>query len=362
MIFGLLLMNSVFASHNQKGPFWSIPEEKLPIEQKELLAPYAAHNSFFKQVNQISSFFFETYYSTSSFRAFQQKDLHRIPLHENSFPFVNSSKDIENLAIRNFGFCLGFTVVLRKFNMLATFRPDLPSLDLISYREAIDAIANNKPQIIPGFANLHEFSSDEEIGSYIKKHIIDQWALKNVTLDGIGVFTTTLNQFNKRKARLLYRKLQKALSRGYNPIIYVSGSHSNEERILSKVVAEYCKIKPNDCDAMKEEIEQMKKEQGFFKKTFSHMGQIHVIQAYELSPLDAEGNYQIKAWDINKPAEEAILSIEVSGQGEAPFFIGPAKMNMGDEQMEITVRFEFADIDILPGDKAEIGEMLYNLQ
>ncbi|MBC7458664.1 MAG: hypothetical protein H7235_10315 [Bdellovibrionaceae bacterium] len=210
------------------------------------------------------------------------------PSREWSFPFYNSSHDMADVVKSEFGFCAGFSTALRKVNMMAIYDEENKEQQVVPqkrtpewfafYKAKIDAMMNNKMTIVPGFANTLEMSSNKEIAHYLKEVIVHQWQLTNVNLfQGLAGFLSVKKKPDLKEMQKVRNELASRISYGYNPIVYLS--------------------KYND--------KLMSKEQW-----------IHVLQIYEASPIQADGSFTLRAWDINESAQEAVKLITVDANAK----------------------------------------------
>lgn len=119
----------------------------------------------------------------------------------------------------SYGLCLGYTVTLRQFHYFASFDSSKAvNRDKRIYQKLIDQVFANKPTIIPGFKSLLELSQSEH-GDYIKRHIADQWAVKNVNLEGLINWVLPLPRLTKGSIVKLKKEIDLFLSRNFEPII-----------------------------------------------------------------------------------------------------------------------------------------------
>ncbi len=252
------------------------------------------------------------------FDVFAANTSKRLPTTENAYPFLNNGADFADVIQLEFGVCAGMSLTIRRFNMLAYFDSTMeyeeaPSKDSPQwfrfYKEKIDQIlSQKKPAIIPGYNNLLELSSEPEIQTYIKQHVVREWADSASALwRGVAqqLYSVTGN-FSQREANKLHEELSyKTLQLGYSPIVWLAKPNSNP---------------------------------------FDREQWIHVMQVVEVSPKAADGGYTVKVWDVNKPAPMATeMEIEINGAGEARF---------GGDLL--------AEVEVLHFDDFEVAEMISN--
>jgi hypothetical protein len=105
---------------------------------------------------------------------------------EHLLSFLNEKKDFADHIQRTVGYCWGHTSVTRNFNYLAHFDPSLKKEEPKAYRKIIRKIMRGKAQIIPGYANLREFSAEPEIMVALKDQVVWKWLEKAMRVRSIG--------------------------------------------------------------------------------------------------------------------------------------------------------------------------------
>lgn len=105
---------------------------------------------------------------------------------EHLLSFLNEKKDFADHVQRTVGYCWGHTSVTRNFNYLAHFDPSLKKEEPKKYRSLIRKIMRGKAQVIPGYANLREFSAEPEIMVYLKDQVVWKWLEKSLRVRSIG--------------------------------------------------------------------------------------------------------------------------------------------------------------------------------
>ena len=105
---------------------------------------------------------------------------------EHLLSFLNDKKDFADHVQRTVGYCWGHSSVTRNFNYLAHFDPSLKREDPKNYRTLIRKIMRGKAQVIPGYANLREFSAEPEIMVYLKDQVVWKWLEKSLRVRSIG--------------------------------------------------------------------------------------------------------------------------------------------------------------------------------
>jgi len=197
--------------------------------------------------------------------AAHSKDL-RFPNIESNFSFTNNKFEFEKLFKADMGLCRGMSSMRRKFRLLAFFDaenkmgqsvPD-KSQDLKGfqkfYKKLVKNIRDRKPTVIPGYANLREFSSDPELIDMIKLQMLQEWKKKNFA-KGTGLW---------KVFRGSYR-------------------HSTYEELLdmrNKVEA-FQKLNLNTIVWLAQKLS----------------GWIHALEAVEVTPVAADGSFTFKFWN-----------------------------------------------------------------
>ena len=142
---------------------------------------------------------------------------------------VNSDYEFMGIADRKFGFCWGFTTVNRYFSILAFFDPSAPAPRYIPnglagneewfrfYEKRIDSIMRGQATVIPGFANLREFTAIPEIEMYLKLHSMTAWANRAVSSQSLSTFWSSTDEMNEQAITALTTELQARIGRGELP-------------------------------------------------------------------------------------------------------------------------------------------------
>lgn len=161
-----------------------------------------------------------------------------IPSKENSLTFRNHA---DVYRIKNpFGYCWGHAKVTQKMNRLAVFMPNL-SVSFKEgsrkwkrfYRKIIKRITKyNKAHIIPGFANLHEFSSHPYIQQKLANAVQNSWAKLAVNIRGLK---TGLKKQNTQEEKLtLIKQIKDRILRNQHPLVnlHYLGENFTETHIV----------------------------------------------------------------------------------------------------------------------------------
>lgn len=175
--------------------------------------------------------------AASPFRMFHSTAKRRNPSKPWSLNIRNSKDEYKEILEVKYGLCAGLTMVNRKLQLLAHFDPKNiegqkfpPKKNQKAWfnfmkNKIDDMISYNKMSIIPNFNSIHEFSSDPVISNYLKEHIIRQWELVSVNfLQGLFQgYAGTLVTMKKEVTLQYVKDLEKILSLGINPVVFLSG-------------------------------------------------------------------------------------------------------------------------------------------
>jgi hypothetical protein len=358
--FAVVTFASISGAFAAKGPIW---EMKLPIVQRALLEPYAAFALRNAGETARDARFYEEYLARARSEgagALARLKLHperRAPIADFSFPFYNFNDGMADVAKSDFGFCLGFSFTLRKFNLLATYASERPRLAHDEdYFPLIDRIADNRPATIPGYANLFQLASTPAIAHYIKIHIADQWAQRNVSRKGLDVYADGFGSLRARDITRVEKDVRRILDLGVNPIIYFALESSAKAELLKKVGDRVCELYPKQCETVKDEIAKSQKG-GLLEKVVGRTGLIHVVQVYDLE-IDARKRVYLHVWDINSKAENAAQELILDPATETGTYPLRAAISASEE---VSVMGKVKAVALHPSERSQIGEMLYHL-
>ena len=243
--------------------------------------------SFFKKMHSEKP-------ESSPFRVFGAQQAKRKPSQGWSLAFQNDAASFETMIRRDYGLCAGFTSTHRSFNMLAFFDsknaygqivPDRKTDEdawLSFMKERVDGIMDHRMQVIPGFKDLQQFSSDPMIAQYLKEKMIEEWKRVSVTL-GQGYFQGLRGAHQSMSASekaSLRNELREKLDLGFNPIVYLQEGKKEGEKYW-----------------------------------------IHVLQVTEVSEPKADGSFFLTVWDVNhSDAKDAKKKVQFdAARGEIYF-------------------------------------------
>lgn len=197
--------------------------------------------------------------------AAHSKDI-RLPNVESNFSFTNSKPEFDKLFKADMGLCRGMSSLRRKFRLLAKFdlenKAGLEIPDRATklkafqkyYKNLVRDIRDRKVTVIPGYANLMEFSSDPDLIDMLKIQVLKEWKKKNFAKGtGLGrvlrgsVKHSTYTELLEMRDRVeAFQKL------GLNTIVWLNQKMS---------------------------------------------GWIHALEAVEASPVAEDGSFKFKFWN-----------------------------------------------------------------
>jgi hypothetical protein len=243
---------------------------KRPISQTTLI--FTGVNSHINANidNSLSRALFDYNYVSSSdllkdpeYTKFYQIHSHRYtPQLEYGPTTVNSDHEYQGISDRKYGYCWGYSTMVRYFTVLGFFDPKLPRISNIEfYKNKIDQVLAGEAAVIPGYANLREFTLDPQIEMYLKLNAMELWRSRAVSTSSLNIFRKATDSLNYSEVETLLSKLEKKIARGELPKILFS----------SLIPAE---------------------------KVLGLNTDIHVVLAYKVERL-SKGRARIHLWDIN---------------------------------------------------------------
>lgn len=142
---------------------------------------------------------------------------------EHLLSFLNEKKDFADHIQRTVGYCWGHSSVTRNFNYLAHFDPSLKKLEAKKYKKIIRRIMRGKAEIIPGYANLREFSAEPEIMLALKDQVVWKWLEKSMRVRSIGTSLKGMRGLMPRDELFSFiEQLKEKLSVNHAPKIFFS--------------------------------------------------------------------------------------------------------------------------------------------
>lgn len=267
----------------------------------------------------------------NGFDILKVKAAQTVPSVENSLSFANLEESYSAVCSgdSNFHCCWGHTTTTRKFSMLAFFktnwsgetvpvREENPKAWMKYYFKKIDRVLNGRATIFPGYANLHEFSSEPEFELYLKEKVIEQWgnlAVK-INLSNIAILMSNRFKTYEREMDKVIASLKEEIAKGYNPKIYFTAANSSPTKPDGKA--------------------------------------IHVVQVYDVVDEKPDGSAKICIWDISKPANECRDLIRVEANGDVFYD------RWADPDPELDEKL-LSDVKMTPENKEEIAGIALEL-
>jgi hypothetical protein len=204
------------------------------------------------------------------------------PKLENGPALVNAAYEFQGISDKKFGYCWGFSTLLRNFLTLAFYDPTLPKLENNQdYEKLIIEIGNGKATVIPGFSNLREFTMVPEIELSMKVNAMKLWRRMAIRTSSVGLYLRTTNEMEFPEEIALVDKLEEKLKRGELPKIVFSS------KVTASGVVKLSKY-------------------------------IHVVLVNEVIRMP-DGGAKIKVWDVNFYAESLAQSpkyLEITPDGK----------------------------------------------
>lgn len=218
---------------------------------------------------------------------------------ESTFSFFNDKESFKGLFVKDLGICRGYSSLRRKFRLLAFFdakneagievpnREKHPRKYVRFYKKLIKQIRKGQPTIIPGYANLREFSSDELVSDMIKMQVFREWRKKNFSSNSgttSDMLRGTLRHSTYEELLYLRDHVEAYAKEGLNTMIWTAVKKS---------------------------------------------GWIHVLEAVEASPVDENGDFKLKLWNDKSMEEAKMYSyLTVTKKGDILYddFIDPTRV------------------------------------
>ncbi len=229
---------------------------------------------------------------------------------------VNANHEFKGISDRKFGYCWGFSTLDRYFSVLAFFVNDDAQLnkqipDKIKnkkewsayYQNKIDEITSGNATIVPGFANLREFSLDADIEFMLKIKAMNLWGDRAVGFSSLKTFYGSTTPMNKNEAENFVKLLKAKLYRNEMPKIIFTAmiSKTLKEKLLESGHEKLVKYLPS--------------------KLINGSVDIHSVLVYDVKDYE-DGSHKIMLWDINFYTETLAKTpsfIEVKPNGEMHF-------------------------------------------
>lgn len=249
--------------------------------------PYKNHEVDFEDAEQLEIIGYASH----------SKEL-RFANEESTFAFFNTDESYSDVFKKDLGVCRGYSSLRRKFRHLAFFDLNneagivIPSKELEPkeyvkfYKKLVKKIRKGQPTIIPGYANLRDFSADPELVKMMKWQVFHEWRNKNYNR-GTGTKDLLLGAIKKTSYEDLLEMREK--------------------------VDQYSKLGINTMIWT-----------GVKKSTW-----IHVLEAVEVSPIAEDGSFVFKLWnDKSLEADKTYSYLKVAPNGDLIYedFIDPPRI------------------------------------
>lgn len=267
------------------------------------------------------------------------------PMVENSPSLVNANFEFEGISQRDYGYCWGFATLVRNFNVLAFYDPELKPTDedgkvidpqtdrntwVEYYEHKIDQVAAyDEAVLFPGFKNFRELSMVPELELYLKLKTMQIWRHLAVGAEGFGIMIRTHRDMTPGQGRKLIDNLEARIARHEMPKLNIASGVKTP-------------------------------------KPFSYSKYLHVVLAYGIKRLEG-GGAKIQIWDPNYYGETLVAApkeIEIAADGiiyYRPWLetdVGQFKKH--PEQLELTGRL--AKIEISPENNYETVKHIRELR
>ncbi len=223
-----------------KGPYFSVEDSS----QKDIIDDYIT----FKMKNYALDKYKVKGLEFSFFKN-SSKDNFRLPKRgfdssnykQNSLGFgykYNNEYETWGFTTIEYGFCMGFTTLLRKFHYFASYDASKVApynketqLEQWSkyYQELIDKVMRNEKVVFPGFASLYELSRSS-LHNYFRRHVADQWAIQNINFSGVLSWYMPPSM-NKKEVKKFKGEIDFYLSRNFEPIVMMYTNERQSEGI-----------------------------------------------------------------------------------------------------------------------------------
>ncbi len=204
---------------------------KKPVPQADLLNPLAS--TIPDTVNGIpdSKLDYDTVLdiAPSLFDYLKINSTRYIPQPKNGLTTVNANEEYENISDREFGYCWGYATLQRYLHTLAFFDPHSKEMIpdskinrgqwLKFYSKKLNAIANGRATIIPGYANLRQLSMVPEFEFHLKLLAMNLWKTRAAQVSSIPIFYRSTQMMDFDEVETLLQDLEARLARNEMPKI-----------------------------------------------------------------------------------------------------------------------------------------------
>ena len=202
---------------------------------------------------------------------------------EGSFSFTNSKTEVDGFYV-DMGLCRGYSSLRRKTRFMGFFDASVagpsrenPRAYKKFYKKILRDIRNFRPRIVPGYANLAELSADPLLKSMVQWQVLHEWRNKNF-FRGTGTRDLLRGTFKRTPYETLLAlrdRIQENALLGHNTMVWLSEKKSSW---------------------------------------------IHVLEATSVSPVAADGSFEIIFWnDKFLDLTKAHSKLMVSGTGKLTY-------------------------------------------
>jgi hypothetical protein len=165
----------------------------------------------------------------SLWNALEVNRQNRLPTAENQMAVFNTEESMESVCKKTKGFCWGHATMKMFVTNLAFYDPSLkfssmpPSAEgslpwRRFYAAKIQSMLQGNPEVIPGFANLYDFSSHPQLQDYFKAAAVQSWADHAARPSSLPMFISQSDYTAADSVRFL-TEVQSRIQQGYNPKI-----------------------------------------------------------------------------------------------------------------------------------------------
>jgi hypothetical protein len=175
----------------------------------------------------------------------------RLSTAENQLMVFNTEEGLDPVIRKTKGVCWGNATMKTYLTRLSFFDPKgefeaLPPFSEGSdawirfYLEKMNRLTRGEPEIVPGFANLRDFSDHPALKPWFVRRQVELWAERAARLKNL-IYRQSSRDFTTEEALTFIRDVEERLAMGYNPkIMFDENSHrivKGEEDSLHVVLA-----------------------------------------------------------------------------------------------------------------------------
>ena len=255
------------------------------------------------------------------FLAMQKK--HFVPRASEGPALINSDFEFTGISDRRFGFCWGFSTMIRNFSTLAFFDPSLPRVPSTDfYKNLVDQVLRGKATVIPGYRNFRELTLNPELELYLKLYTMVLWRDLAVRPSSLSILFNAGRGMSAPEIENFLSDLDARLARGEFPKVIFSSRFPNS-------------------------------------KLLGLNTDIHVVLAYRVEHL-ANQTTRLYLWDNNfyaETMEKTPKFIEVTADHQLIYSAWHDSQKSADQNNDLLAR-----ISITPENDAETAASLIELE